>query len=161
MSLPASLTTMCIINEKCWLVQRSHVHLEKKSQYNTMTFWVSQLHPHFFRFSASYPNIFITSFALGERNWSCDIMLSHSPIKFTAPRPQIADSKHHYHSTAHVSTKNQFTSFIYHLHTLISFHLGIQIRTHFIRQGHENIDKTLKAAEIILSHFDQYCHLVL
>lgn len=36
------------------------------------------------------------------------------------------------------------------------FHLGIQIRTHSIRQAHENIDKTLKAAEIILSHFDQY-----
>ncbi|KAK2403799.1 exocyst complex component EXO70A1 [Trifolium repens] len=31
-----------------------------------------------------------------------------------------------------------------------------QIRTHSIRKAHENIDKTLKAAEIILSHFDQY-----
>lgn len=36
------------------------------------------------------------------------------------------------------------------------FHFGVQIRTHSIRQAHENIDKTLKAAEIILSHFDQY-----
>lgn len=32
----------------------------------------------------------------------------------------------------------------------------LQIRTHSIRKAHENIDKTLKAAEIILSHFDQY-----
>lgn len=37
-----------------------------------------------------------------------------------------------------------------------SFHLGLQIRTHSIRKAHENIDKTLKAAEVILSHFDQY-----
>ncbi|XP_027363887.1 exocyst complex component EXO70A1-like isoform X1 [Abrus precatorius] len=31
-----------------------------------------------------------------------------------------------------------------------------QIRTHSIRKAHENIDKTLKAAEVILAHFDQY-----
>ena len=31
-----------------------------------------------------------------------------------------------------------------------------QIRTHSIRKAHENIDKTLKAAEGILAHFDQY-----
>ncbi|RDX91492.1 Exocyst complex component EXO70A1 [Mucuna pruriens] len=31
-----------------------------------------------------------------------------------------------------------------------------QIRTHSIRKAHENIDKTLKAAEVILVHFDQY-----
>lgn len=31
-----------------------------------------------------------------------------------------------------------------------------QIRTHAIRKAHENIDKTLKAAEVILSQFDQY-----
>ncbi|XP_051119852.1 exocyst complex component EXO70A1-like [Andrographis paniculata] len=30
-----------------------------------------------------------------------------------------------------------------------------QIRTHAIRRAHENIDKTLKAAEVILSQFDQ------
>ncbi|KAL6518235.1 hypothetical protein OROMI_033936 [Orobanche minor] len=29
-----------------------------------------------------------------------------------------------------------------------------QIRTHAIRRAHENIDKTLKAAEVILSQFD-------
>ncbi|XP_010246859.1 PREDICTED: exocyst complex component EXO70A1-like isoform X2 [Nelumbo nucifera] len=29
-----------------------------------------------------------------------------------------------------------------------------QLRTHSIRRAHENIDKTLKAAEVILSHFD-------
>lgn len=37
-----------------------------------------------------------------------------------------------------------------------SFHLGLQIRTHSIRKAHENIDRTLKAAEVILAHFDQY-----
>ncbi|XP_020222710.1 exocyst complex component EXO70A1 [Cajanus cajan] len=31
-----------------------------------------------------------------------------------------------------------------------------QIRTHSIRKAHENIDRTLKAAEVILAHFDQY-----
>ncbi|XP_054787202.1 exocyst complex component EXO70A1-like isoform X2 [Prosopis cineraria] len=31
-----------------------------------------------------------------------------------------------------------------------------QIRTHSIRKAHENIDKTLKAAEVILVQFDQY-----
>ncbi|XP_061354648.1 exocyst complex component EXO70A1-like [Gastrolobium bilobum] len=31
-----------------------------------------------------------------------------------------------------------------------------QIRTHSIRKAHENIDKTLKSAEVILAHFDQY-----
>jgi hypothetical protein len=30
----------------------------------------------------------------------------------------------------------------------------IQIRTHSIRKAHENIDKTLKAAEVILAQFD-------
>ncbi|KAM2931881.1 hypothetical protein FF1_040027 [Malus domestica] len=29
-----------------------------------------------------------------------------------------------------------------------------QIRTHSIRKAHENIDKTLKAAEVILAQFD-------
>lgn len=29
-----------------------------------------------------------------------------------------------------------------------------QIRTHAIRKAHENIDKTLKSAEVILSQFD-------
>ena len=29
-----------------------------------------------------------------------------------------------------------------------------QIRTHAIRRAHENIDRTLKAAEVILSQFD-------
>lgn len=32
----------------------------------------------------------------------------------------------------------------------------MQIRTHSIRKAHENIDRTLKAAEVILAHFDQY-----
>ncbi|KAF7820448.1 exocyst complex component EXO70A1 [Senna tora] len=31
-----------------------------------------------------------------------------------------------------------------------------QIRTHSIRKAHENIDRTLKAAEVVLAHFDQY-----
>ncbi|RVW26130.1 Exocyst complex component EXO70A1 [Vitis vinifera] len=31
-----------------------------------------------------------------------------------------------------------------------------QIRTHSIRRAHENIDKTLKAAEVILAQFDLY-----
>ncbi|KAG5076960.1 hypothetical protein JHK82_055655 [Glycine max] len=31
-----------------------------------------------------------------------------------------------------------------------------QIRTHSIRKAHENIDRTLKSAEAILAHFDQY-----
>ncbi|KAL2326623.1 hypothetical protein Fmac_025681 [Flemingia macrophylla] len=31
-----------------------------------------------------------------------------------------------------------------------------QIRTHSIRKAHENIDRTLKTAEAILAHFDQY-----
>ncbi|XP_054782248.1 exocyst complex component EXO70A1-like [Prosopis cineraria] len=31
-----------------------------------------------------------------------------------------------------------------------------QIRTHSIRKAYENIDRTLKAAEVILVHFDQY-----
>ncbi|CAJ1976605.1 unnamed protein product [Sphenostylis stenocarpa] len=31
-----------------------------------------------------------------------------------------------------------------------------QVRTHSIRKAHENIDRTLKAAEVILAHFDQY-----
>lgn len=30
----------------------------------------------------------------------------------------------------------------------------MQIRTHSIRKAHENIDKTLKAAEVILAQFD-------
>lgn len=30
----------------------------------------------------------------------------------------------------------------------------LQIRTHSIRRAHENIDKTLKAAEVILAQFD-------
>lgn len=30
----------------------------------------------------------------------------------------------------------------------------MQIRTHSIRKAHENIDKTLKAAEVILTQFD-------
>jgi exocyst complex protein 7 len=32
--------------------------------------------------------------------------------------------------------------------------LKSQIRTHAIRKAHENIDRTLKAAEVILSQFD-------
>ncbi|KAL2324981.1 hypothetical protein Fmac_024039 [Flemingia macrophylla] len=31
-----------------------------------------------------------------------------------------------------------------------------QIRTHSIRKAHENIDRTLKAAEVVVAHFDQY-----
>nr|GMD52777.1 exocyst complex component EXO70A1-like [Ipomoea batatas] len=31
-----------------------------------------------------------------------------------------------------------------------------QIRTHAIRRAHENIDKTLKAADVILGQFDLY-----
>lgn len=34
--------------------------------------------------------------------------------------------------------------------------LVLQIRTHSIRKAHENIDRTLKSAEAILAHFDQY-----
>ena len=30
----------------------------------------------------------------------------------------------------------------------------LQIRTHSIRKAHENIDRTLKAAEVILAKFD-------
>ncbi|PSR98083.1 Exocyst complex component EXO70A1 like [Actinidia chinensis var. chinensis] len=32
-----------------------------------------------------------------------------------------------------------------------------QIRTHAIRRAHENIDKTLKSAEVILAQFDLFC----
>lgn len=42
--------------------------------------------------------------------------------------------------------------------------LLIQIRTHAIRKAHENIDKTLKAAEVILAQFDlsrQVCFLLI
>ena len=30
----------------------------------------------------------------------------------------------------------------------------IQVRTHSIRKAHENIDKTLKAEEVVLAQFD-------
>lgn len=47
-------------------------------------------------------------------------------------------------------------SFDHRLSTLETAMRPTQIRTHSIRKAHENIDKTLKAAEVILSHFDQY-----
>jgi exocyst complex component 7 len=32
--------------------------------------------------------------------------------------------------------------------------VGLQVRTHAIRMAHENIDRTIKAADGILSQFD-------
>ncbi|KAL3838158.1 hypothetical protein ACJIZ3_022749 [Penstemon smallii] len=45
-------------------------------------------------------------------------------------------------------------SFDHRLSTLETAMRPTQIRTHAIRRAHENIDKTLKAAEVILSQFD-------
>lgn len=39
-------------------------------------------------------------------------------------------------------------------YSLIFLTLLVQVRTHAIRRAHENIDKTLKSAAIILSQFD-------
>ncbi|OIW01735.1 hypothetical protein TanjilG_03873 [Lupinus angustifolius] len=47
-------------------------------------------------------------------------------------------------------------SFDHRLSTLETAMRPTQIRTHSIRKAHENIDKTLKAAEVILAHFDQF-----
>ncbi|TKY53573.1 Exocyst complex component EXO70A1 [Spatholobus suberectus] len=47
-------------------------------------------------------------------------------------------------------------SFDHRLSTLETAMRPTQIRTHSIRKAHENIDRTLKAAEAILAHFDQY-----
>ncbi|KAE9589806.1 hypothetical protein Lal_00021518 [Lupinus albus] len=47
-------------------------------------------------------------------------------------------------------------SFDHRLSTLETAMRPTQIRTHSIRKAHENIDKTLKAAEVILVHFDQF-----
>ncbi len=38
-----------------------------------------------------------------------------------------------------------------HIHLLLIY---LQIRTHSIRKAHENIDRTLKSAEVILAKFD-------
>ncbi|KAI9118749.1 hypothetical protein K1719_010194 [Acacia pycnantha] len=47
-------------------------------------------------------------------------------------------------------------SFDHRLSALETAMRPIQIRTHSIRKAHENIDRTLKAAEVILVQFDQY-----
>ncbi|KAK4283995.1 hypothetical protein QN277_000889 [Acacia crassicarpa] len=48
------------------------------------------------------------------------------------------------------------SSFDHRLSALETAMRPIQIRTHSIRKAHENIDRTLKAAEVILVQFDQY-----
>lgn len=37
---------------------------------------------------------------------------------------------------------------------IVGMILYLQIRTHSIRKAHENIDKTLKVAEVLLAQFD-------
>ena len=38
--------------------------------------------------------------------------------------------------------------------SLCAWWVGLQVRTHAIRTAHENIDRTIKAADGILSQFD-------